>query len=78
MREATREGPPCLQVQTIGDISHITIGEEDCLWLSVYTPDLPKSEIQKKRDLKPVMVFGSMGVVLPKVQPENPFILLFT
>lgn len=53
VRDATRDGPACIQVNTIPDT---TLGEEDCLWLSVYTPEVP-SEKKKDIELKPVLVW---------------------
>eukprot|EP00095_Tigriopus_kingsejongensis_P006599 snap_masked-scaffold1280_size50848-processed-gene-0.5 protein:Tk06599 transcript:snap_masked-scaffold1280_size50848-processed-gene-0.5-mRNA-1 annotation:"carboxylesterase" len=35
---ATEDGPPCIQIPSF--IENGTIGDEDCLWLSVFTPSL--------------------------------------
>ncbi|KAK5647705.1 hypothetical protein RI129_002597 [Pyrocoelia pectoralis] len=50
IRDGTKEGPECYSRHMI--FKHIT-GSEDCLYLNVYTPELPS----ENTDLKPVMVW---------------------
>lgn len=51
---ATKYGPPCPQPTpgTQGNSSYKIIGNEDCLFLNVFTPDLPDGS-----DGLPVAVF---------------------
>ncbi|KAL1455882.1 hypothetical protein WDU94_000647 [Cyamophila willieti] len=40
VRDATKEGPICVQeIVMIPDFAGLPLGEEDCLYLNVYTPD---------------------------------------
>ena len=52
IKDTTKDGPACLQIKTSGDE---VFGEEDCLWLSVFTPELPS--VQRETRLKPVLVW---------------------
>ena len=56
IRDATEDGPACLQIRTSTDE---VFGEEDCLWLSVFTPSLPTPDENNGAGdkLKPVLVW---------------------
>lgn len=43
-REATRFGPTCAQITTLGAFAGPPNSNEDCLYLNVFTPKLPGSE----------------------------------
>ena len=49
-----KESPTCMQVNVISPESKFVLGQEDCLYLNVFTPHLPSSGLG--HDL-PVIVF---------------------
>jgi len=84
IRDATKDGNPCKQFDAL--IKRKMFGEEDCLVLNVYTPNLPTED--GKTGLLPVIVFihgggfnfgeGTSTIFGPEryMNAKNPFVLV--
>ena len=52
-----KESPTCMQVNVISPESKFVLGQEDCLYLNVFTPHLPSLSHVFLGDDLPVIVF---------------------
>ena len=46
--DATTEGPPCLQIPPLTEDG--VVGDEDCLWLSVFVPQREVEEWEEEEE----------------------------
>ncbi|KAF4530007.1 hypothetical protein B566_EDAN009183 [Ephemera danica] len=60
VKHATADGPVCMQKDFLQAVP-VVQGQEDCLYLNVYTPKLPRPGAKEKPSLLPVMVYVHGG-----------------
>lgn len=61
MRDGSNHGPKCVQIDYFFDVNATVEGSEDCLFLNVYTPQLPVAE--NAIELLPIMVWFHYGAL---------------